>query len=390
MRIALILSSTPGYTETFFVSKINGLLKQGHEVTLFVQRKEPDFTLCHVVQAPKVYKNSIVQTVAMLGVLGSLLFYFGRVRRMVQLERKHQASWQQIIKRVYLNAHLLKSKSDWLHFGFATQAFGSEFVAEAIGAQMGVSFRGFDIAIYPLKQPTCYDKLWKQVDKVHTISNDLLERAYELGLSKTVDVQKITPAIDVAVFTPQENKPIAHHLQLLTVARMHWKKGLVDTLKALAIFKQEQIPFSYTIVGDGSTKEWERVAIAVRDFGLEEEVTLTGKQSKAQVAQHYKKSDVYVQYSISEGFCNAVLEAQASQLLCVVSDAEGLSENVLHEQTGWVVPKCQPALLASQLATISKAPDSIKDQIRHAARSRVEQQFNIEKQQSEFVQFYTT
>ena len=47
-----------------------------------------------------------------------------------------------------------------------------------------------------------------------------------------------------------------------------------------------------------------------------------------------KNSDVYIQSSVQEGFGNAVLEAQASGLCCIVSDAEGLSENVLNEKTG--------------------------------------------------------
>jgi len=390
MRIALALSSTPSYSETFFVSKIKGLQKEGHVVTLYVQKKESDFSLCPVVEAPKVHRNSVLQVFLMLGVIAGQFFHFGRMKRFVTLERKHKASWTQVFKRLYLNAHMLKAKADWLHFGFATQTLGSEFVAEAIGARMGVSLRGFDIAIYPLKHPGCYDKLWEQIDKVHTISTDLLQRAYELGLPKEVTVQKITPAIDVTVFTPQTETTVSPSLHFLTVARMHWKKGLVDTLKALSLFKQNHIPFSYTIIGDGSTKEWERVAIARRDYGLENEVILAGKQTKEEVAQQYKNADVYLQYSISEGFCNAVLEAQATQLLCVVSDAEGLPENVLHEQTGWVVPKCQPELLAIQLTEIVNLTNTKKDSIRDAARSRVEKYFNIEKQQGEFVQFYTT
>ena len=40
-------------------------------------------------------------------------------------------------------------------------------------------------------------------------------------------------------------------------------------------------------------------------------------------------SDVYLQYSVQEGFCNAVLEAQAMGLLCVVSDGGALPENVI-------------------------------------------------------------
>ena len=36
MKIGIVLSSTPSYSETFFISKIKGLQKHGFEVVLFV------------------------------------------------------------------------------------------------------------------------------------------------------------------------------------------------------------------------------------------------------------------------------------------------------------------------------------------------------------------
>ena len=76
-----------------------------------------------------------------------------------------------------------------------------------------------------------------------------------------------------------------------------------------------------------------------------EKVSFKGKLAHMEVKKAMEQADIYLQYSLQEGFCNAVLEAQAMGLLCIVSDAEGLPENVLHGQTGWVVPKRQPALL---------------------------------------------
>src|SRR5690606_16415229 len=93
--------------------------------------------------------------------------------RYIKLERKEGTRWVLILKKIYLNAYILKQKLDWLHFGFATMALGSETVAKAIGAKMAVSFRGFDIAVYPIKNPGCYKTLWKYVDKLHAISDDL-------------------------------------------------------------------------------------------------------------------------------------------------------------------------------------------------------------------------
>src|SRR5690554_6739204 len=102
-------------------------------------------------------------------------------------------------------------------------AIGSETVAQAIGAKMGVSFRGFDIGTYPLKHPGCYDVLWKYVDQVHTNSIDLWEAAKRFGMPDTIAVRKITPAIDVAFFDAalpdfKSSAPIV----FMTTGRLHW------------------------------------------------------------------------------------------------------------------------------------------------------------------------
>jgi colanic acid/amylovoran biosynthesis glycosyltransferase len=71
-----------------------------------------------------------------------------------------------------------------------------------------------------------------------------------------------------------------------------------------------------------------------------------------------------------------------------VSDAEGLSENVLHEKTGWVVPKRQPQLLARQIEAVYNLPEQKLKGIADFAVSRVKKDFNLEKQRNEFLTFY--
>ena len=74
--------------------------------------------------------------------------------------------------------------------------------------------------------------------------------------------------------------------------------------------------------------------------------------------------------------------------LCIVSNAEGLSEKVLHGKTGWVVPKLEPKLLAEQIEHVIQLPEIEKKEITEYATDRVRDEFNIEKQQKEFVSFY--
>ena len=387
MKIGLILAVTPGYSETFFRSKIKGLQENGNEVHIFCQKNNMDFTLCDVTESPKVINNLLVQSWYFIKEFILLIPYYSTVIRYIKLEHKEGTSCIPILKKIYFNAHLLRAKLDWLHFGFGTMALGRETVAKTIGAKMAVSFRGFDIAVYPVKHPGCYNHLWKYVDKVHTISDDLLILAKKYGLPANVSVDKITPAIDVEIFHSlahdfsQNAKPI-----FMTTGRLHWKKGLVQTIEALAILKAKGFDFTYKIVGEGD--DYERIAFAAHQLGLKENVKFLGRLPHFQVKKELESADIYLQYSIQEGFCNSVLEAQAMGKLCIVSNAEGLTENVLHEITGWVVPKYSPHLLAEQIMKVLLLDDKSKTTISTNATERVALEFNMEKQIRDFLMFY--
>ena len=267
-------------------------------------------------------------------------------------------------------------------------SLGSETVAKTIGAKMAVSFRGFDIAVYPIKHPGCYKILWKYLDKVHTISNDLLLLAQNHGLPESVAVEKITPAIDVNLFqTTHPNLANTDKIVFMTTGRLHWKKGFVPTLEALSILNEQGLEFTYKIVGEGP--EYERIAFAAYQLGLKDQVHFLGKLSHVDVKKELETATIYLQYSIQEGFCNAVLEAQAMGKLCIVSNAEGLSENVLDGETGWVVPKYAPELLAQTIQKVLALSTSQQEAFAQRAQERVREVFNIEKQQKKFIEFYS-
>lgn len=387
MKIGIVLSKTPGYSETFLRTKIKGLQENGFEVELFCQHHHVDFDLCPTITSPKVSKNLLLQFVYFIKEFSLLLPYLPVVLRYIRLERKEDTNLKQLVKKIYLNAHLLKSKLDWLYFGFATLALGRESVAKTIGAKMAVSFRGFDIAVYPVKHPGCFNLLWKYVDRIHTNSTDLWDVAKNHGLPTTIPVIKITPAIDVEIFkSTSEWLPKHGVLSFMTTGRLHWKKGLVPTLEALTLLKAQGFNFTYKIIGEG--QEYERIAFAAYQLGLEANVRFLGKMTPLQIKAELENTDIYLQYSTQEGFCNAVLEAQAMGKLCIVSDAEGLSENILHEETGWVVPKYNPYLLAQQIKNVLLMDDTLKATISKNAKERVREEFNIEKQQRKFLEFY--
>lgn len=393
MRIGLVLPNLPGYSETFFRSKINGLQGNGHKVALFVghQREAFQNPPCEVRLAYLVDSRiPLFQLFRMVFVLAALLLRAsGTVRRFWALEKADGASSRKVIERLYINAHILTQKLDWLHFGFATMTLGRENVAKAIGAKMAVSFRGYDVCIYPVKNGfDCYRHVWGKVDKVHVISDGLMEVAQtKLGLSDKVSVQKITPAIDVERFRRETRAGSLHSpVRLVTVGRLHWVKGLDYSIEACARLKAGGLDFQYTIVGEGQA--FEHLRFMVHLLKLEDCVFFVGRKSPDEVAKVMEESDIYLQPSVSEGFCNAVLEAQAAGLLCIVSDAEGLPENVIDGETGWVVPKRDSGALTDKCLHVVGTGNEVQQQIRKNAVARGQKEFNLEKHINSWMSFY--
>ena len=291
------------------------------------------------------------------------------------------------IQAIVSAAHLFSLKLDWLHFGFGTLAIGRENVSKVLGAQMAVSFRGFDHYVYPLKHKDCYRLTFQKGKRFHVLSEGMAKALISNGVAEP-DIEVIPPAIDIDQFDSLPDTPRSSDrlLQLVTVARLHWIKGLEYTLEALALLKKEGINFRYTIIGEGDERE--RLIFAVHQLNLKEQVVFAGRQSQSEIVAICQKADIYIQYSIQEGFCNAVLEAQAMGLWCVVSDAEGLTENVINNETGWVVPKRQPGLLAHKLIEITLLKGERVEEVRKNVRRRVRNDFSLQLQKERFLHFY--
>ena len=391
MIIGLVLSNTPNYSETFFINKIKGLQNDGNTVILFVNEKRGNFSLCKVNTMPRVYKSVFLMLFQYVFVIVTLLPHFKSVWRFIKLEKSSGSSNKKLLKLLFINSHILKARLDWLHFGFASQTIGSELVAKAIGAKMAVSFRGFDINEFPKKHKECYLKLWKNVDKVHSISQYLVDEAYKLGLDKSIPVVIISPAVDMSFINAikDKTKPKPKEGMLIcTVARLNWIKDLTTAIKTISLLKLKYPQISYSIIGGGSLKEKEQYLQLVEELGLQDQVVFYDKLSHAETIRKMNECDIYLQTSINEGFCNAVLEAQALGKLCVATNVGGLKENIIDTKTGWLLEPQNPMVISEKIIEIINLSELQLDKIKEQAIKRVETKFNTEIQMKSFVEFY--
>jgi colanic acid/amylovoran biosynthesis glycosyltransferase len=388
-RIGLVLSMVPAYSETFFRNKISILGKAGYEVVLFASGgRDTSGTIPRIVTGYDTELPRHRKFLPLLLALARLLLHAPAALRLYRMNREDGFSRNRNLASLIVSAHILGHRVDWLHFGFASNALLMENVARAIRAKMAVSIRGFDIGILPIKNPGCYRLLWKRIDRLHYISDDLYRLALADGLPPDVPAEKIEPAVDASLGGKVSVKEgdIPAEPTFVTVGRLHWKKGYPLMLHALSKLKEQGLRFKYRIVGEGEDRE--QIVYLCHALGLTGQVELMGRRSHAETLQIMGSGDIYLQYSIQEGFCNSVLEAQLLGRLCIVSDAEGLSENVLHGRTGWVVPRNESLLLKHTIESVLGMTEAEREAIREAASSRIRDEFSLEVQQRKFIGFY--
>lgn len=391
MKIGLVLPATPAYSETFFRSKISVLqTKYKFKIILFVDKRDNknNFDLCVVKKKPRFSSNRYLHIIQVISLLLKVsIRHPGKTYLLFKANYKDDFTLRRNLASLISSAHVFPHQLDWIHFGFGTMALGRENLAKVIGAKLAVSFRGYDIGIYPLNHRDCYKLLWTKLNKAHVISEDIKNLVIQEGLKDVQKIHKIFPAIDIEKFTHKAEYERKDVTRIVTVARLHWKKGLDYTILALAKLRDMGYDFKYTIIGEGAERE--RLLYLIDWLKMNDEITLLGKLTHKETIIELSRCDIYVQYSVQEGFCNAVLEAQAMGHLCIVSDAEGLPENIIDKTTGWVVPKRRPSILADQIRYVIDLDSQIKKEFVTRAKNRVEKEFGLDKQSCEFYEFYT-
>lgn len=292
------------------------------------------------------------------------------------------------IKRLRMNLALvmLSRNADVVHFEWNNQATAFLPAMRLIPKPFIVSIRGRGITSQPLTDPQLHQSLFPVFNLatfVHSISNDLttyLDR-YNVPPEK---VKLINPAIDLSKIGEHvyvSNKPV----RIITVAHYRWKKNLATAIFVMSDLVNQGFDIQYDLVGEGPDRE--QLEYLIADLGLQDRVTLYGHQPHEWVLKRLSESDIFFMPSVQEGFCNSVIEAQATGLPCVVTDAEGLSENVEHGVTGYVVPRYSRDEMLKNLVRLIVNPN-LREQLGKAGRARAFLKFDIRNQVNEFLAMY--
>lgn len=378
MRIAIVADTFPLYSEKFIFDSVVGLIKNGFDVDIYAARKG-DFSF----YAEDIKKYGIEEKIRIYPSFNPLRVFLSPAKTMLcilEAYKKYGLSRKIAGRAAYL-LPFLGRKYDIIHFEFGMIGQKMIFLKDAFPETKFItSFRGSDLHC---RKHYNYKELFEKCDKFHFISEYLLKEAVYSGIDKK-KATIINPAIDTRMFEPAKNKK-NKKINLISVGRLHWKKGYSCALSAIKILKEKGYSFTYKILGDGDLNE--SLQCRISDESLDGFVKLLGAIPREKVKEELEKADIFLHTAVLEGFSNAVLEAQAMELPVVCSDAGGLPENVEDGKTGFLVVSRKPEKFAEKLAKLIDNPD-LRRKIGKNGRKRVIENFNLEKQSREFKDMY--
>lgn len=158
---------------------------------------------------------------------------------------------------------------------------------------------------------------------------------------------------------------------VMFVGRFVREKGIQVLLNAANVVLSQEPNTKFLIVGGGHREKLEKF---VRWSGLQEKVLFTGFMANRSLHQLYRVADVAVFPSLYEPFGIVALEAMAARAPVVCSDAGGLKEVVLHDQTGTLSFVNNPESLAWAILHVLRDPARAR-KLNVAARKRLDRDF---------------
>lgn len=141
---------------------------------------------------------------------------------------------------------------------------------------------------------------------------------------------------------------------VMYVGRFVREKGIHVLLNAASVVLANEPKTKFVIVGGGNREQLEKF---VNWYGLKDKVLFTGFMANRSLHQLYRCADVAVFPSLYEPFGIVALEGMAAGAAVVASDAGGLKEVVLHDETGTSSWAGNPESLAWGILRVLRDPE---------------------------------
>jgi glycosyltransferase involved in cell wall biosynthesis len=244
--------------------------------------------------------------------------------------------------------------------------FGNEAVDAATGDKSGPIYGPVRKWLYALGQRY----VLREADIAFIRDSRMTSFGSSVQVVESKPISKFD-AVDIAVDWSTE---LGDPVELLFVASFRDVKGHEYLLRAFSeLVETEDRQYRLRLVGDGETREvMEQLAT---DLKIRDKVVFTGFiDDKDDLLEQYRRSDIFVLPSVSEGFPRVLDEAMAIGLPVVATRVGGVPAALDHRETALLVDPADPDGLAGAVRDVVNDP-ALRETLIQNGRKRVEDLF---------------
>jgi glycosyltransferase involved in cell wall biosynthesis len=378
MRSVHFVHSFSKLSETFIYDYVTSLQKQHIDIEVFtfnnINKKERPFVPVTEISLPWWNPQRI----------------WNIVRDILLGKETETSAWP--VYRRQIKKELLVNKPDILHAHFGPMGVLLAPLAKDLDIPLIVTFYGYDISeiIRDDYWQTAYHKLAEVVSYVTVLSEEMKERALEVGFTEDqVKVVHLGTRVDNITY----HKPSYPITNFLSIGRLAEKKGHLDTLKAFkTVLDRCDHPVQLNIIGDGNLRiELEEF---IRANNLQNHVQLLGRLPHSKVVEQLRKADAFVLNSKTassgdkEGTPTVLVESQAAGLPCISTFHSGIPEIIPEENHRFLAKEGNVEQIILNMMNLLNASEEEILEISKRGRERVEEAFDVTGEAEKFKKLY--
>ncbi len=404
MRIACFMPVFPVLSETFILNRITGLIRRGHDVDIFAERRgDPRIMHDEVERYGLIDKTTYWDAPQrmpgrVLKALGTTVFNLYAkpmtIARTLNVARYGLAAASLV---PLLAAAKLQRKRGYhvlfCHFGPTGLIVTALRDLGLLDGQVVTAFYGYDVTMIPrMFGHGVYRRLFADGDLFLPLCETFQHQLIELGCDPGKSVVHHI-GVDCSRFAFSLRRPLADgRVRVVSIARMVEKKGLTFGIRAVARVAKQFPNLEYVIIGDGPLRSsLERL---VNELDETSRIRLMGWQAQEQVVQTLSESHILLVPSVTaangdqEGTPTVLMEAAAMGMPIVSTLHSGIPEIVQDGVSGYLVAEKDVEALSDRLTFLLAHPDRWEDMGR-AGWKIVEERFNMESLNVELETIFT-
>jgi colanic acid/amylovoran biosynthesis glycosyltransferase len=390
MKILYLIHKFPEISQAFIRNQLRDMASRGHDISIVCIFDEtgkfstdPSFEspLFNPITYGEQYPSSVRQW------LGWGIRQVVRILRSPQLLktlwhiRRNDIVRQTVLMSQILHyRRLTRAEPDIIHVHFADNAVAVAALQKSgilADSRLVVTFHGYDLQKF---SAAYYRLLFEQADAFSVNSQYSGKKAAALGCPED-KINVIPVSFNSEFFKPEPH--VSHSgIRIIYVGRLCEFKGAHIALEAFYELSRKivsQVHFDIVGAGELTSELKKRIA----ELNLNKSVTLHGALHQNRIKELMNAADIFLFPGITdkngrqENQGLVVQEAQAMELPVLASNVGGISEGLLDNVTGFLIPEQDISALVEKLIVLC-SDDTLRRQMGNRGRAFVLGNYSLE------------